>query len=456
LADYIIRNLYKVVYVRHSMIVIIGLGTAGYAAAMEAARQGAEITIIEKRDFETFSPCGLPYVIDGSIPRFEDLKHTVRLRNTEKLLSCEAESIDVDKKAVIAKDLKTNNRKTISYDKLIIATGAVPIVPPIAGTRELLGDGTFVISGIENTTQVKEKADSSESCVVVGAGAVGSETACTLHNKGLQVTVVEMLSHVFPQAIDADMASEVEKHLKSVGIPVHVNSKVESIRKENGKIIVTADKEYTCDFALITAGVKANYTLAEKAGVDIGEWGIAVTPEMETSAKDVYACGDCIETFSYINGERWMMQMAPSALRMGFIAAANALGGNEAYEGCLNTFASDLAGKEIASCGFTDEQAKMCGYETAIGKGTGPVTADYYPGEDTVRVKLVVNKRDHKLLGGQAFGKGAFWRVNVISLALKARMTAEEFSKMELAYTPPLAPSYDALQKACDFVLRRF
>ncbi|MBU7030199.1 MAG: FAD-dependent oxidoreductase [Theionarchaea archaeon] len=436
-------------------VVIIGLGTAGYAAAMEAARRGAEITIIEKRDFETFSPCGLPYVIDGSIPTFEDLKHTVKLRNTKKLLSHQVESIDVNQKRVFAKDLSTGDTKDIVYDTLIIATGTTPVVPPIAGARDLLGRGTYVVSGVEDTTQLKEKADVSESCVVIGAGAIGLETACTLHSKGLSVTVVEMLSHVFPQAIDADIALDVKAHLESVGIPIYLNAKVESIAEEKGKIRITADKEYTCDFALIAAGVKANYALAEKAGIEIGEWGIKVTPRMETSAKNVYACGDCIETFSYLNGKPWMMQLATSALQMGAIAAVNATGGDATYQGCLNTFASELAGREIASCGFTEAQAKLFGYEPAIGKGQGTVTADYYPGEDTVKVKLIVNKKDHKLLGGQAFGKGAFWRVNVISMALKARMTVEEFSTMELAYTPPLSPSYDALQKACDFVLRR-
>ncbi len=451
-----LSNLYKVGLTHIFMkVVIIGLGTAGYAAAMEAAKGGADIVIIEKRDFETFSPCGLPYVIDGSIPHFEDLKHTIKLRNTEKLLSHEVESIAVDEKTVIAKNMKTGKKINIEYDKLIIATGAVPVVPPVPGALKLLGEDTFMVSTIEDTRQVKERAESSQLCVVIGTGAVGLETACALHNKGLTVTMVEMLPQVFPQAIDADIGSDVKKHLESLGISVNLNAKVESIRKEQGNIVVKADKEYTCDFAVIAAGVRANYALAEKAGVRIGKWGIAVTPKMETSVKDVYACGDCIQTFSYINGEPWMMQMATSALQMGHIAAINALGGCKEYQGCLSTFASELAGKEIAGCGFTESQAKGFGYETAIGKGTGTVTADYYPGEEMVKVKLVVNKKDHTLLGGQAFGKGAFWRVNVVSMGLKARMTVEEFSTMELAYTPPLSPSYDALQKACDFVLRR-
>lgn len=436
-------------------VVIIGLGTAGYAAAMEAARRGAQITVIEKRDFETFSPCGLPYLIDGSIPQFEDLKHTVKLRNTEKLLSHEVESIDTHQKMVRARNLETNSKKDIPYDSLIIATGTLPVIPPIAGAHTLLGEYTHVVSGIEDTRKLKEKADTSESCVVIGAGAIGLETACTLHHKGLSVAVVEMLPHVFPQAIDKDIAADIKVHLESLGIPVVLNAKVESIKEKNGTITVTADKEYTCDFALIAAGVKANYALAEKAGIHIGTWGIRVNPKMETSAKNVYACGDCIETFSYINGEPWMMQLATSALQMGSIAAVNATGGNAKYQGCLNTFASELGEKEIASCGFTEEQAKGFGYETAIGKGSGTVTADYYPGKDMVKVKLIVNKKDHTLLGGQAFGKGAFWRVNVISMGLKARMTVEEFATLELAYTPPLSPSYDALQKACDFVLRR-
>jgi NADH oxidase (H2O2-forming) len=451
-----LRKLYKVGRDGDFMkVVIIGLGTAGYAAAMEAAKRGADITIIEKRDFETFSPCGLPYVIDGSIPHFEDLKHTIKLRNTEKLLSHQVKSIAVDEKKVIAKNVKTGKEKDIGYDKLIIATGNVPVMPPVPGVHTLLGKGTFMVSTIKDTYQLKEKAESSQSCVVVGTGAIGLETACALQNKGLTVTMVEMLPSIFPQAIDADMGSEVKNHLESLGISVNLNAKVESIQPEQGHLVVKADKKYVCDFAVIAAGVRADYALAEKAGIRIGKWGIAVTPRMETSEKDVYACGDCIQTFSSINGEPWMMQMATSALQMGYIAAVNATGGYKEYQGCLNTFASELAGKEIAGCGFTESQAKGFGYETAIGKGTGTVTADYYPGEKMVKVKLVVNKKDHTLLGGQAFGVGAFWRVNVISMGLKARMTVEEFSTMELAYTPPLSPSYDALQKACDFVLRR-
>ena len=436
-------------------LVIIGLGTAGYAAAMEAAKRGVDITIIEKRNFETFSPCGLPYVLNGSIPQFEDLKHSIKLRNTEELLSHEVELIDTNGKRVSARNLETGEKKEILYDKLIIATGTVPVIPPIKGARDLLGEYTHVISGIEDTQKLKKKADVSGSCVVIGAGAIGLESACTLRSKGLNVSVVEMLPQVFPQAIDADVAQDVKIHVESLGIPVVLNAKVESIMKENGKIVISADKEYTCDFALVAAGVRANYALAEKAGIAPGQWGIKTNARMETSAGDVYACGDCIETFSYINGKPWMMQLATSALQMGVIAAANAAGGDMEYEGCLNTFASELGGKEIASCGFTEKQAQDFGYEVMVGKGSGTVTADYYPGEDTVKVKLIVNKEDHRLLGGQAFGVGAFWRVNIISLGLKARMTVEEFSTLELAYTPPLSPSYDALQKACDFVLRR-
>lgn len=436
-------------------LVIIGLGTAGYAAAMEAARTGAHITIIEKRDFETFSPCGLPYVIDGSIPDFEHLKHTVKLRNTEKLLSHEVESIDVHKKMILVRDLTKGKEKNVEYEKLIIATGTIPVIPPIKGVRELLGKGCYTISDIEDTKKLKEKAESSKSCIVIGAGAIGSETACTLRKKGLSVTILEMLPQVFPQAIDADTASDVEEHLEALGISVNLNSKVESVEKVDGTFRVRANREYLCDCVLISAGVKANYQLAQKAGIALGKWGIAVNPKMQTSVKDVYACGDCIETFSYINGSPWMMQLATSALQMGYIAAVNACGGHVEYSGCLNTFASELGGKEISSCGFTERQAQDFGYDTVVGKGSGTVTADYYPGKETVKVKLIVNRGDHKLLGGQAFGIGAFWRVNVISMALKARMTVEEFSTAELAYTPPLSPSYDALQKACDFVLRR-
>jgi len=436
-------------------LVIIGLGTAGYAAAMEAARHGAHVTIVEKRNFETFSPCGLPYAIDGTIPDFQELQHTIKLRNTEKLLSHDIESIDPPKKIVTARNVETGEKVPLPYDTLVIATGTVPLVPPIAGAQELLGKGTYVVSGIEDTGQLKEKAKTSKRAVVIGAGAIGLETACALHNRGLSVTVLEMLPQVFPQAIDADIAADVTAHLESIGISVHVNSRVESIRKSNGELTVVSGEEFPCDLALIAAGVRANTALAEKTGIAMGKWGIAVNSKMETSHPDIYACGDCIETFSYIDGRPWMMQMATSALQMGQIAAINATGGHAKYDGCLNTFASELEGNEVASTGFTEKAARDFGYETIAGKGVGSSTAEYYPGGETVKVKLVVSKKDHTLLGGQAFGKGAFWRVNVIAMGLKARMSIEQFSTMELAYTPPLSPSYDALQKACDFVLRR-
>ncbi|MBU7032941.1 MAG: FAD-dependent oxidoreductase [Theionarchaea archaeon] len=436
-------------------LVIIGLGTAGYAAAMEAARHDAHITIVEKRNFETFSPCGLPYVIDGTIRDFQELQHTIKLRNTEKLLSHEIESIDPHNKTAIANNMETGEKISLPYDKLIIATGTVPLIPPITGARELLGKGTYVVSGIDDTGQLKEKATTSKKAVVIGAGAIGLETACTLHNRGLSVTVLEMFPQVFPQAVDADIATDITTHLKSLGISVHVNSRVEAIRKSNGELTVVSNGEFPCDLALIAAGVKANTALAEKTGITMGKLGIAVNARMETSHADIYACGDCIETFSYIDGRPWMMQMATSALQMGQIAALNATGGHAEYDGCLNTFASELEGNEVASTGFTEKAARDCGYEPIAGKGVGSTAAEYYPGDGTVKVKLVVNKKDHALLGGQAFGKGAFWRVNVIAMALKARMSIEQLSRMELAYTPPLSPSYDALQKACDFVFHR-
>ena len=183
-------------------IVIVGLGVGGFSALMSAKKTSpdAHITIIERRNYDMFSPCGLPFVIEGIIPDPEDLKHTLPTGSmgVEKLLQHELLSIDADNNAINVEDLVTGTRKVIAYDKLILATGSEPFIPPIPGARELLGRGVYTISCPEDTGTILKAVQGKKHAVVMGAGPIGLEVAVALKALGLDVVVVEMLDWAFP------------------------------------------------------------------------------------------------------------------------------------------------------------------------------------------------------------------------------------------------------------------
>ncbi|MFQ6119114.1 MAG: FAD-dependent oxidoreductase [Methanosarcinales archaeon] len=443
-------------------ILIIGFGGAGFFAAMSAKKtnKDAEITIIEKRDYDMFSPCGLPYAIEGIIT-FESLKHEILAEKMGmvKLLRHEAIKINPDSKTVEVRNLETKAIKTLNYDCLIIATGANPIIPPIKGVQKFIGKGIYVVDTPESAEKIKKASEKSNSALVIGAGAIGLEVAVSLKKLGLDVTVVEMLPYTLPKAIDPDISKILEKHLKKLGIGIKLNKKVheiigndsiESVLLDSGDCIKT-------DFIVLAVGVHANLDLAKSAGIKTSKWGILTNPKMETSIKDIYAVGDCVETVSLINHRPWMMQLATSAYKQGMIAGKNAVGGYSTYSGSLTTFVTVIGNLEVAATGFNQFFCDLNGYKTVIGKAKGKTKPEEYPNAKDITVKIIADAQTGRILGGQAIGEeGAAWRINVIALAIKNQNTIYDLSDAELCYCPVVSSSYDVLTKAADFAIRKF
>ncbi len=438
-------------------IVIIGLGSGGFSATLAARRTDPEstITIIEKRAYEMFSPCGMPFAIEG-IVSLDDLKFSLpEDKQIKKLLEHEAQAIVPAEKKVMVKNLKNQEVVPVLYDSLILACGAVPFIPPIKGAKESIGRGVFLLHDLESARKIIEHAKNAKKAVVVGAGPIGLEIAMALRKKGLEVVVVEMLSYAFPRALDKDMAKAVEQSLEESGIKLLFNKTVSSINGSPVESVSLGDEIIEADMVVLASGVKANLDLAKNADIETGRWGIKTNARMETNVKGIYAVGDCTETVSLIDHRPTVMQLSSSAYRQGMVAGANAAGGYDTYEGALLTFASLIGKLEVAATGFNEFFAQSAGFKVISGKARGKNKPEYYPGAKDITVKLIADAKTGKLLGGQVIGEGAGARINVISLAIKCGIDVYLLSQTEMAYCPMLAENYDVLNKAADFAVRK-
>jgi len=443
-------------------IVIVGLGVSGLYASKGALsfNRRCHITIIEKRDFDQFSPCGLPYVIDGLVKDFEELKYTVpEVRNKlTKFLHHEVVSVDNDKKVVKALDLKTSEEKEVRYDSLILATGASPINLPIPGAKELVGKGVHFVSDIENSRALLEAAKSSNKrAVVVGGGATGLEVAVGLRRLGLDVVATKRTPPPFPRNLDPEMGKIIVEHLEKLGIRVLFGKGIDRINgSEKVESAEIAGETIDCDIVVMAVGMRGNTKLAEMVGAKTEKGSVVVDNRMETSAKGVYAAGDLVQTHSRIDGRPTVMLLATSAYRQGMVAGTNAAGGNTAYPGALNTFLTVIGGIEIASTGYTLEAAKRLGRDAQAISTKGEIKPHYIPDGKEMNLRVVVDSKDGRVLGAQAVGEeGAGWRINIFALAIHGGMTLYDLMDAELSYSPPVSQMYDPISQLAEVGLKR-
>jgi len=442
-------------------IVVIGMGTGGLYASRGATSfdRSIEITIIEKRDYDMFSPCGLPYAIEGKVPSFEDLKHSVpTTRRLKKFTSHEALSIDTEGKRVEVKNLESGEVFWLDYDSLVVSTGSEPIVLPIPGAHELLGRGVHVVTNPEEAEALRDAALASERAVVVGGGAIGLEIAFALRELGLEVYVTKRSPPPFPRNLDPDMGEKIREYLESKGFHILFGKGIDAVNGEDRvESVVIAGETIPTDIVVMAVGVRPKSGIAEEAGI-AAERGAVITDErMETNVKDVYAIGDCCLSFSGVDAKPVTVALATTAFRQAVIAGINAAGGDERYDGSLGTFVSFVGELEIACTGYNSAIAERNGFKTVSGRVNMTTKPGWMPEAKDVSVKIIVDADSGRLLGGQCIGEeGAAWRVNVISVAIKNRMTIEDFTRIELAYCPAVSDLYDPLLVAADAALRRF
>ena len=450
-------------------IVAIGGSDAGISAALRIREldPSTEVTVVVADAYPNFSICGIPYYVSGEVTHWTNLAHRtaddLAATGMRVLTDTRATPINVAEHTLDVLD-PTGAPTELSYDALIVGTGAVSARPPIDGLTgpDALGpqDGVHLLHSMGDTFAVMESLEQRgpKTAVIIGAGYIGLEMAEGLTTRGIAVTQIEALPEVLP-TVDPELGALVHDELERHGVQVRTNTTVSAVtRTATGALTVTAHRggetlQQTVDFVLVVVGVRPDVELAADAGAELGIQGaIAVDEAMRTNLPDVFAAGDCVHTHHRLLGVTWL-PLGTTAHKQGRVAGENALGGNARFAGSLGTQVVKVFDLVAARTGLRDHEV------LAADRGWTPVTTAatpddhkaYYPGATPIHIRITGDERTGRLLGAQLVGHRSAEvskRVDTYATALFHEMSVEGFSELDLSYTPPLGSPWDATQMA--------
>jgi len=447
-------------------VVIVGGVAAGPKAAAKVIRMcpDAEVTVIEQGEFLSYAGCGLPYYLAGDVRDQKELMSSslggVRdpvffqnVKNVRTLSRTVAEAIDRPGKRVRIRDVQSGRERWLEYDKLVLATGASPVVPEIPG-REL--GNVFTLHGVRDAEGIRSVLSrlQAHDVVIVGGGLLGVTATEALVRRGGRVTILELQPQIL-NILDADIARLVERHLHSHGVKVLTGTRVERFEGgDEGRVrAVVADRgAFAADAVILGIGVRPNVELARRAGLELGVTGaIQVDERMATSDPDIYAAGDCCQSVDRLTGRPCYVPMGSTAHKQARVAAINLCGGRDTFPGVLGTTICKVFDYCVARTGLTEAQARALGYDVVTVLAPAPDRAHYMPDARELLLKLVADRKTRRLLGAQATGPGqADKRIDVAAMALTAGLTVDELAQADLAYAPPYAPAMDNIITAAN------
>ncbi len=444
-------------------IVILGGVAAGAKAAAKARRElpEAEINLYTDDTHISYSACGLPYYIEGNFEDYQLLlvrsPEDFEEKNVHIHLRNRAVKIIPESKQVLIQDLNTQRAFLVDYDKLIIAIGARPVIPHIKNVNL---PNVFTLRKIEDGIAIREQALKSKRATIVGAGYIGMELLEALVRQNLFVTVIEYAPYVMT-IFDEDMSKLIEEQLNSIN-----NGRFEILTSEivtelsgdadGVKSVRTGTgKEFETDFVVLCAGVTPNVEIVKDAGIELGVTGaIKVNERMETSIKDIYACGDCVEEHLVISDSKIWMPLGSNANKEGRTAAINACGGFDKFHGVLGSAVTRCLNLTMSMTGLTEKKATTLGYKPVSVTVTKNDKVGYMPNVNNITLKLIADYDTGLILGAQAVGAGdADKRINSLTAALLSKMTVDEFYKNDLTYAPPYSPTIDPLLNAAQILM---
>jgi NADH oxidase (H2O2-forming) len=422
-------------------IVVVGGSAAGLTAGITARRHYPDKKVLlVRKEKQVLIPCGIPYIF-GTVgsPSKDLVPDAVLGKNGIDLLV--AEATDIDREACVLHTTEGD----VGYERLIVATGSRPAMPPIPGFDL---DGVYaVVKDVEYLSGLQEQLETSENIVIIGGGFIGIEFADEINKIGdKNITVVELLPHCLVLAYDEEFCAEMEKVLESRGINIRTSSKVEKIAGAGSveKVVLSGGEEIEADIVIMGIGAVANVDLAQKAGLRIGlTGGIAVDRTMQTSDENIYACGDCAEKTSFFGGRPSPLKLASIATLEARIAGANLFGIRRENVGTVGVWSTAVGGHALATAGLTEEMAKKHGYDVVAVTIQGPNRhPGLMPGAANTRVKLVFERNSGVILGGQVMGGPAAGEIiNAISACVQNRMTAEDIAMFQTGTHPALTAS---------------
>ena len=445
-------------------VVIVGGVAAGPKVGSRIIRlePDTDVTLIEKGEFLSYAGCGLPYYVSGVVKEQKELMSTpvgtVRdsvffqnVKNVHVHNHAEALSIDRQNKTVTVQFLQSGEKQSVRYDVLVLATGAVPVKPPVPGADL---ENIFTLHGVEDAEGIKSAFSerNAQDVTIVGGGLIGIEMAEAFHDMGAHVTIVEKLPQIL-SFLDDDISRLVEKYLSAKGIKVKVNTTVTAFEGDKHVQTVVTDSGFiTADIVIMAVGVRPNIKLAKDAALDIGQTGaIKVNEYMQTSDPSIYAAGDCVEVTNRLTGKTCYMPLGSTANKQGRVAANSICGIDDKFPGVLNTAICKIFDYTVATTGLAEREARAEGFDVITVLSPAPDRAHFYPTAKPIMMKLVADKNTRKLLGAQIIGPGDVdKRIDIAVTAISSGMTVDQVANLDLAYAPPYSPAIDNIITAAN------
>jgi len=444
---------------RTQRLVVIGGVAAGMSAAARARRldPDLEIVVYERTGYVSYGSCGLPYLIAGVVAEASQLiartPEQFARQGIETHTHHEVLAVDTGEKMVRVRDLDGGREFSVAYDRLVIGTGGSAIRPPIEG---LDLEGAFVLRTVEDGIAIKDflAQRRPRRAVIIGGGYIGVEVAEALVQQGLHSTILNRPPQLLGN-FDPDMAELMQGELEKNGVTVSVGDTAQAIEGDargRARAVVSQRGRHDADLVVIGAGVRAESQLAKEAEIKLGVKGaIAVDQGMRTSVPGVYAAGDCAETYHVLLAGPSYVPLGSTANKQGRVAGTNASGGDAVFEGVVGTAITKAFDLGVAVTGLTEKSARELGRPAKSVSIEHGSRAHYYPSPGPVRIKLVWDTQDGRLLGAQIAGPVAeAKRIDVFATALHHGLTIEDLQRLDLSYAPPFAPVWDPILVAAN------
>jgi len=428
-------------------IAIVGGGAAGASAAARARKwsQDARITMFEAGSMITHAPCGIPYYVGGIVGDSSMLKTYTpaefsRSRNVEVRTGARVTEVDLRNRRLRVEEGGSASHQ--EWDRLILATGARPAVPPVEGVDL---EGVFTVRLPDGARSLREGLSAAGTVAVVGGGYIGLEMADAARSLGKRVLLFEAMDHVLPTTVDPDVAEIIHEELRSNGVELHLSEPL--VRLEgDGRVrrVVTEGGSYAAEAVVLAVGVRPDSELAEAAGLRMGPTGaVDVNEYMETSEPDVYAAGDLVETTHLVTGKRVWIPLAPPANKMGQVAGANAVSPRSLrFPGVVGTAVTKVFRYYVGRTGLSDAQAREegMGFESKLVNTRS--AAEYYGIYETIHIKLTVERGSGRMIGGQIVSRDkiAAGYLDLVATMVSRGMTIDDAFFADLSYSPATSP----------------
>ncbi|MFH0995112.1 MAG: FAD-dependent oxidoreductase [Pseudomonadota bacterium] len=450
-------------------VVIIGAVALGPKVAARVKRLdcAAEVTVVDRDSLISYGGCGIPYYVGGDVQEIEGLCMTSAnvlrdctfFKNAKGVdVRTRTEALSIDRKAgtVHVRHLSDNTESDLPYDKLVIATGGMPLIPPLPGIDLA---GVSVVSNLHHAQLIKSRLAGGkiDRAVVIGGGAIGLEMAEAVTDLwGVKTTLVEKMDQLLPQAFSPDMSQIIQNHMIAKGVDIRLSESVIRIigNPETGVQSVETDAgQIPCDLVILAVGVRPNTQLAKEAGLEIGDrGGIVVDEYMRTKDPDIYAGGDCVELTHLISGRKVYMPLGSLANRQGRIIGTNVMGGADRFRGTVGTFCLKVFDFGVARAGLTFSQATECfdPVQTVVVQAD---RAHFFPTQQPMYLKLIADRGSRRILGIEAMGQqgdAVKARVDAVAAAMSLDATIDTISNLEVAYAPPYASAMDIVNAAAN------